>query len=70
MSLIKGITTFVSTFLPKLSNQEPKYPPDSIILDIWASLSFVFVDIFWTKALLIVVVCLVVRNNLCGDSSS
>ena len=34
LSLVKGIKMFVSDFFPKLLNQEPKYPPDWIILDI------------------------------------
>ena len=28
LSLAKGIAMFVSTFFPKLPNQEPKKPPD------------------------------------------
>ena len=28
LSLVKGIATFVSGFLPKLPNQETKDPPD------------------------------------------
>ena len=28
LSLAEGIATFVSIFLPKLANQEPKDPPD------------------------------------------
>ena len=54
---------FVSTFFPKLPKQEPKDQPDSIILDISALLSFLSVDILLAKAFLILVVCLVVRNN-------
>ena len=61
---------FVSTFFPKLPKQEPKDQPDSIILDISALLSFLSVDILLAKAFLILVVCLVVRNNSCGNSSS
>ena len=34
LSHAKGVAIFVSAFLPKLSNQEPKNPPDWIILDI------------------------------------
>ena len=30
--LAKGIAIFVSAFFPKLSNQEPKDPPDRIML--------------------------------------
>ena len=28
LSLVKGIATFISAFLPKLPNQEPKDPTD------------------------------------------
>ena len=34
LSLAKGIAIFVGAFFPKLPNQEPKDPPDGIILDI------------------------------------
>ena len=70
MSLTKGIAMFVSAFFPKLPNQEPKGPPDWIILDIWALLSFISLDVLLEKAFLILVVCLFVRNNPCSSSSS
>ena len=57
LSLAKWIVIFVSAFFPKLPDQEPKYPPDWIVLGILFLLSFIFV---W----------LVVRNNSCGNSSS
>ena len=41
LSLAKGIATFVSAFFPKLANQEPKDPPDWIVLDTLALLSFI-----------------------------
>ena len=69
LSLDKGIAIFVYAFFPKLPNQELKNPSDWIILDIWLSLSFIFVDIFLPKVFLVWVVCLVVRNNSCGNSS-
>ena len=61
---------FVSAFFSKLPNQEPKDLPDWIILDIWALLSFISADILLLKTFLISVVCLVVRNNSCGNCSS
>ena len=61
---------FVSAFFPKLLNQEPKDQLDWTTLDIWTLLSFISVGILLAKAFLIFVVCLVVRNNSCGNSSS
>ena len=40
------------------------------MLDIWALLTFISVDILSAKAFLILVVCLVRRNNSCDNSSS
>ena len=68
MSLAKEIAMFVSAFFPKLPNHESKYPPDWIILDVWALLSFMFVDVLLEKAFRNLVVCVVVRNNSCGSS--
>ena len=45
LSLAKGTAISVSAFLPKLPNQEPEDPPDGIILDISALLSFISVYI-------------------------
>ena len=45
LSLAKGIAIFASAFLLKLANQGTKDPPDWIILDIWAILSFISVDL-------------------------
>ena len=70
MSVANGITIFVNAFLPKLHSQEPKDPPDWIILDIRAFLSFISIDILLAKGFLISVVCLLVRNNSCGNTSS
>ena len=67
MSLAKWIAAFVSAFFPKLANQEAKDPPDWIILDIWASLSFISVEILLGKAFLNFVFYLGDRNNLCGN---
>ena len=68
-ALFKGMAKFASALLSKLANQKPKYPSDWIILDIWVLLylsfylSFISVDIFLAKTFLILVVCLVARNN-------
>ena len=70
MSLAKGISMSVSAFLPRWPNQEPEDPPDWIILDIWALLRFISVDVLLAKAFRILVVCLVVRNSSCGSFSS
>ena len=64
MEMIDGV------FFPKLPKQKPKDPPDLITLDIWALVSFISVDILLAKTFLILVVCFVVRNNSCGNSSS
>ena len=50
LSLAKRVAIFVSAFFPKLAIQEPKDPPDWIILDIWALLSFIYVEILLAKA--------------------
>ena len=63
MSLAKGIPTFFVAYFPKYVNQKPKDPPGWIIFYIWALLNFISVDILLAKAFLILVVCLVVRNN-------
>ena len=41
LSLAKEMAIFISAFFPKLPNQEPKDPPDWIILDIWALLKWI-----------------------------
>ena len=43
LSLAKGIAMFVCVFFLKLLKQEPKDPPDWIVLYEWALLSFTFV---------------------------
>ena len=50
MSLAKGTAMLFSAFFPKLPNQEQKNPPDWSILDVWALLSFKFVDTLLSKA--------------------
>ena len=55
----KGIATF---------NNDPKNPPDWIILEIWALEIFKSVDILLLKAFLNFVFCLFVNNNSCGES--
>ena len=70
LSLAKGIAIFVSAFFPKLLDQEPKYPLDWIVSDIWVLLSFIYVAILLAKGFLVLVVCFVVKNYSCGNSSS
>ena len=60
----------MSASFPNLLDQKPKDLPDWIILDIWALLSFTSVDILLSKVFLSLFICLVVKNNLCGNSSS
>ena len=50
-------------FLPKLANQEPKDPPDWIIVDIWALPSIISVDTLLAKTFLIWVISLVKDNS-------
>ena len=59
---------FVSAFIPELPNQELKDPPDWIILDVSALLSFISVDTLLVKAFLILVVSLLL--GICRNSSS
>ena len=63
LSLATGIGMFVSAFLPKLPNQEPKDPPNWIILDVWVLLIFVSVHILFSKVFFILFVCLADRSN-------
>ena len=65
-----GLRIYVSAFIPNLPNYEQKVPPSWIVLDVWFLLSFISVDVLLAKTFLILVVCLDVRNNLCGNSSS
>ena len=59
----KGTATFINEPATLLNN-EPKNPPDWIILDIWVLDNFISVDIIFSIALLNLVVCFVVKNNL------
>ena len=70
LSPAKGIAMFVSAVFPKLSNQDPKDPPDWIILDICALLSYIFIDMLLVQVFLDLVVCLFARNNSCDNFSS
>ena len=70
LSLAKEIATFICTFFPKLPKQEPKDPPYWVVLDIWALLGFISIDILLAKTFFILVVCLVVRNDSCDTSPS
>ena len=63
LPLAKGIAIFVSASFLKLRNEKPKDPPDWMILDIWALLSFISIDRLLANAFLILVVYLVLRNR-------
>ena len=63
----KGIATFING-PASLLNNDPKNPPDWIILEIWALESFKSVDILLLNAFLSFAFCLVVNNNSCGRS--
>ena len=55
---------------PILPNKEPKDPPDSIILYIWALPSFISVGILLSTCISYFSCLSVVRNNSCSNSSS
>ena len=61
----KGTATFVNG-PENLLNDDPKIPPDWIILDISALESFISVDIWFSNTFLKIVFCLVVNNNSWG----
>ena len=72
--LAKGRASYNNVFLHKLfilvSNILPRHPINWIILDNWGLLIFISVEMLLAKLFLILVFCLVVRNNLCGNYSS
>ena len=75
LSLTKGIAIFASASFPKLPNQESKDQSGWNILDMWALLSFISVEILLAKGFLILaisylIVFLDVRNNSCSNSLS
>ena len=59
---------FFFYFLYYFLNNDPKNPPDWIILEIGALESFKSVDILLLKTFFSFVVCLVVSHNSCGRS--
>ena len=61
----KGIATFING-PGNLLNNDPKNPPNWIILKIWALESFKLVDILFLNAFFSFVFCLVVNNNSWG----
>ena len=63
----KGTATFINAPANLLHN-DPKNPPDWIILEIWALESFKSVDILLINAFLSFVFCLFVNNNSWGRS--
>ena len=67
MFLAKGTATFINE-PAKLLNNDPKDPPDSIILEICVLESFKSVDLLLLNAFLSFVFCHVVSNNSCGRS--
>ena len=70
LSQAKGMASFLVFFYLNYLIKNKKDPPDWIILDIWALLSFVSVDIFLAKAFLLLLFRLDFRNNSCGNSLS
>ena len=64
---VKGIAIFINGPANLLYN-DPKNPPDWIILEIWALESFKSVAILLQKAFLSFGFCLVIINNSCGKS--
>ena len=65
----KGTATFING-PDNLLNNDPKNPPDWIILEIWALKSFKSVHKLLLKAFLSFVFCIAVNNNSCGKSFS
>ena len=63
----KGTATFING-AANLLNEEPKNPPDWLILEIWALESYNSFGILLLKAFLSFAFCLVVNNNSCGKS--
>ena len=66
LSLAKEVAIFISTFFPKSLNPEATVTQDWIDLNISALLSLVLlfiIAILLENAFLILLVCLVVRNN-------
>ena len=61
----KWIATFING-PGNLPNNDPKNPPDWIILDIWALESFKWVDLLLLNAFHSFVFCLAVNNNSWG----
>ena len=60
----KGTATFIDGPANLLSN-EPKNPPDWIILDIYVLGRSISVDILFSNAFVNFIFCLVVNNNSC-----
>ena len=67
--LMELTATFISG-PASLLNNDPKNPPDWIILEIWALESFMSIDILLLNAFLSFAFCLVVNNNSWGRSFS
>ena len=70
LSLVKGKARSVTTFFYLNYLALRKNPPDWIIFDNRTLLSFLSINMFLAMAFLVLVVCLVVRNNSHGKSLS
>ena len=64
---VEGIASFINGTANLLNNDDPKNPPDWIILKFWALENFKSVDILLLNAFLSFVFYLVVSNSLCGN---
>ena len=64
----KGTENSINASFPNLFILLWRNLPDCIILDNWALLSFIYVDILLAKAFVILVFCIGVNNNKWGKS--
>ena len=64
----KGTENSINASFPNLFILLWRNLPDCIILDNWALLSFIYVDILLAKAFVVLVFCIGVNNNKWGKS--